>query len=72
MLIKFTSQMDYDDFLEGLDDLDVVSVSTNQDELEVKVNKDDILGALESVAESGLETELYHLYGAKIEDWHDD
>ncbi len=71
MLVKFNSDMDYVDFLEELKDLDVVSTDTNRDELEVKVDKDDLLRALE-VSEAGLEVEMATLYGGNIEDWNDD
>lgn len=71
MLIEFTSQMDYADFLEFLEDKDTPCTG-NRDELQVTVEKEDLLGAMEIDSEIGLEGELTMLYGGKIEDWHDD
>lgn len=72
MLIKFTSDMDFVDFLEDLEDRDVVPTEANRDELEVKVDQDDLLETLSVESEEALATEVATLYGGTIEDWHDD
>lgn len=71
MLISFTSDMDYVDFTDHLEERGA-DYTGDRDEREVKIEKEDLLGAMEMDSEIGLEGELTMLYGGKIEDWHED
>lgn len=68
LLIEFNSDMDYEDFIVLLDEHTSPRVG-NRDDLEVRMEKDDLMEALGAENDVAIIGELYSRYGGAVKDW---